>query len=313
MLIAMRRFVSFAAIALLAAGCGDDAPGSERPVSAVATTGHVADLTRSVGGSRVDVRLLVPAGADPHGYEPRPSDARALADSDAIVRSGGEVDEWLDDLLASAGGGSAELTLLDQARVVDGDPHWWQDPRNALRAVAAIRGLLARVDPAGRKMYELTAARYSRRLRQLDHSIATCMARVPPARRKLVTAHDSYGYFARRYRIEVVGALLPSRSPQAQPSAKETVELAERIEREGVAAIFPETGSSSRLERAVAREAGVPLGRRLLADSLGPAGSAGETYIGAMSVDAAAMAEGFSAGRVRCRPGIRRAASRRAR
>ena len=313
MLTDVRRLILIAAIALLAAGCGDDPTGGERPVSAIATTPHVADLTRNVGGGRVDVRVLVPAGADPHGYEPRPSDARAIAGADLIVRSGGEVDEWLDDLLASAGGETVELTLIDKVRVVDGDPHWWKDPRNAVRAVAAIGDVLSRADPAGREQYERNAARYSRRLRELDRSIAACLARVPAERRKLVTPHDSYGYFATRYGIEVVGALIPSRSTQAQPSAKDTVELAERIEREGALAIFPETASSSRLERAVAREAGVRLGTRLLGDSLGPAGSAGETYIGAMAADAAAMAEGFSGGRVRCRPDTRRAASRRGR
>ena len=309
----MGRPILVMAVALVAAGCGDDSGGGDRPVSVVATTMHVADLTRNVGGARADVRLLVAPGADPHGYEPRPSDARAIADAEVIVRSGGEVDEWLDDLLEGAGGNAAELTLLGEVAGAGADPHWWQDPRNALRAVTAIADVLARADPPGREAYERNAARYGRRLRKLDRSIAACIARIPPAQRKLVTAHESYGYFASRYGIDLVGTVLSSRSTQAQPSAKGTLELVERIEDSGARAIFPEAAASTKLERAVAREAGVRVGRTLLADSLGPAGSAGETYLGAMAADADAIADGLSGGRVRCKPGTRRATSRRER
>ena len=142
---------------------------------------------------------------------------------------------------------------------------------------------------------------------ELDRSIAACMARVPAERRKLITTHDAFGYFARRYDIEVVGALIPSLSTQAQPSAKDTLELVEQIEREGARAIFPESALNPKLEEAVAREAGAEVGDALWADSLGPEGSDGETYLKALASDADALAEGFSGGEVRCRPGTRRA------
>ena len=207
----MRSLLSIAAIVLMV-GCAEDPAGGDRPVSAVVTTGHVADLTRNVGGARVDVHLLVPPGADPHGYEPRPSDARAIALADVIVRSGGEVDDWLGDVLSGADGEATELTVLDQVEELDGDPHWWQDPRNAVRAVAAIRGTLVEADPGGRSTYTRNAARYTARLRELDRAIAICIGRVPRERRKLVTAHDSYAHFAGRYGMEVLGAVIPSRS-----------------------------------------------------------------------------------------------------
>ena len=287
-----------------AAGCGND-DGAGRPVSAVATTPQVADLVGKVGGPRVAVHGLVSSRSDPHDYEPRPSDARAAAEADLVVRSGGEVDDWLDELLDNAGTDARELTLIDRVRPREEggerDPHWWQDPRNALAAVEAIRQALSEVDPDGRGRYARNAAAYSRRIRALDVAIADCMRRVPPTRRKLVTTHDAFGYFARRYDIEVIGALIPSLSTQAQPSARDTLRLVEQVEREGVRAIFPESALNPKLEEAVAREAGVDVGDALWADSLGPEGSGADTYLGALRADADALARGFSGGRVRCR------------
>ena len=311
------RFAGTVLVVLTAAaGCGDDSRDDGRELSAVATTAHVADLVRRVGGSRVEVHALV-GQADPHGYEPRPSDARAVAEAAVVFRSGGDVDEWLDEVLDNAGEDAPEVNLIDSVRTIeddgDTDPHWWQDPRNALLAVAAIRDSLAEADPAGRSAYARNAAAYATRLRELDRAIAACIQRVPAARRKLVTTHDSYGYFARRYGIEVVGALIPSRSTQAQPSARDTLELVEQIEREGARAIFPESALNPKLEEAVARESGAEVGAALWADSLGPEGSEGGTYAGALASDAAAIAAGLSGGEVRCRPDTPREGSRRGR
>jgi ABC-type Zn uptake system ZnuABC Zn-binding protein ZnuA len=311
----MRPTLAWLALALalvaLVTGCDSDSDGGDRAITAVATTAHVADFTRNVGGDRVEVRGLVSPRSDPHGYEPRPSDAKAVAEADVVLRSGGDLDEWLEDVLAGAGEDVPEVNLIDSVETIEGegeiDPHWWQDPRNVMRAVEAIRDALVEADPDGRVEYERNAAAYLDRLRALDRSIADCVDRVPAVRRKLVTTHDAFSYFARRYGLEVIGALIPSLSTQAQPSAKETLELVEQIEREGVKAIFPESALNPKLERAVAREAGVEVGGSLWADSLGPEGSGGETYLSALASDAAALVEGLSGGEVRCKPDTRRA------
>jgi zinc/manganese transport system substrate-binding protein len=288
------------AFGLAVAGCGDDDAGGGGEVGAVATTTIVGDLVRSVGGERVELDTLVPADADPHDYEPRPSDAVALADADVVVKSGGDLDEWLDELIESAGGDAPEVTLLDSVRAIDDDPHWWQDPRNAILAVAAVRDTLAEADPEARRTYARNAAAYVRELRRLDGEIAHCMQSVPEGRRKLVTTHDSLGYLAERYDIEVVGAVIPSLSTQAQPSAKDVDALVEQIEEERVEAIFPEVAVSQRLERAISRESGADVGRELWTDSLGGDGSGAETYLDAMRANADALAEGMSGGRVSC-------------
>ena len=282
-----------------ASGCGESR-GDGADLSAVATTTHVADLVRQVGGRRVAVEELLPADADPHGYEPRPSDAAALARADVVFESGGDVDEWLEELVDSAGGDATEVTLLDAVKRLGDDPHWWHDPRNAILAVEAIRAALGEADPAGRPAYSRRAAAYTRELRRLDSDIERCMARVRPDRRKVVTTHDSLGYFAERYDIEVVGAVIPSLSTQAQPSARDVNRLVEQIEEEGVRAIFPEAAVSQRLERAISRESGAEVGDELWTDGLGPEGSGADTYIEAMRANAAALARGMSGGRLSC-------------
>jgi zinc/manganese transport system substrate-binding protein len=293
----------------VATGCGSDSgSGSDADVSTVATTTEVADLVRNVGGERVDVHGLLSPGADPHGYEPRPSDATSMVDAAVVFKSGGEVDEWLDELVDNAGGDAEVVDLIDSMPTieVDGetDPHWWQDPRNAVRAVAAIRDALSDADPDGRRVYERNAAAYSRELRRLHKEIAACIGKVPAAKRKLVTTHDSLGYFARRYGIDVVGSVIPSLSTQAQPSAGDIADLVDQVRDEGVEAVFPEAETSERLEQALAREAGARVGDPLWADTLGGEGSGAATYVDALSANATALAEGMSGGAISCQPAL---------
>jgi ABC-type Zn uptake system ZnuABC Zn-binding protein ZnuA len=292
------------AVAALAAGCDSSGGDPDAEVTAVATTTHVADLVRNVGGERVDVRQFLTPGADPHAYEPRPSDAQAVADAAVVFESGGDLDDWLGGVIDNAGGDAEIVTLLEQvlpAAEEDADPHWWQDPRNAIAAVDVIASALAEADPDGAEAYRLGARRYTERLERLDEEIARCMEAVPAADRKLVTTHDSYRYFAERYDVEIVGALIPSRSSQAQPSAGETARLIEQIEAEEIETIFPESALDPELEEAVADETGAVVGDALWADSLGPEGSGAETYVEAMAADAEALAEGFTGSDARCR------------
>jgi ABC-type Zn uptake system ZnuABC Zn-binding protein ZnuA len=295
-----------AAAGALASGCGGGAGAGSGELQVVATTTQVADLARSVARERAEVRSLLKPGSDPHGYEPRPSDVRALAEAKLVVRSGGEVDEWLTDVLEGAGGEARELDLIEELPGGEGprDPHWWQDPRSAMAAVAAIRDKLSEVDPDGRAAYGRNARAYVRKLRRLDRRVARCIDRVPAARRKFVTSHDALGPFAARYGLKVVGALIPSRSTQAQPSLRDTERLVEQIRAQGVAAIFPESALAPRLERAVSRQAGAKVGEPLWVDSLGPPGSSGATYLGAMAANARALVKGMSAGRSSCDPSV---------
>lgn len=302
-------FIGCALLAVSAAlaGCGSSDGGSGGGPEVVVTTSQAADLVRNVAGERADVTQILAANADPHEYEPRPSDAEALANADLIVRSGGDVDEWLDQLVESSGSDAPELTLADHVHLIPGDggedPHWWQDPRNAVAAVAAIRDELDAVDPAGAPGYDARARRYGAALERLDREIAACVGRVPAAERKLVTSHDALGYYARRYGIDVIGAAIPSLSTQAQASAGETEKLIEAIRAAGVSTVFPEAGVSPDLEAAIADGAGARIGGELWADTLGPEGSDAATYIGSLEANTKTLVAGFSEGAIDCRFG----------
>jgi ABC-type Zn uptake system ZnuABC Zn-binding protein ZnuA len=194
------------------------------------------------------------------------------------------------------------LTLSDHVELDPEDPHWWHDPRNATMAVAALRDALIEADPQRADAYRRSAGAYRSRLERLDRAVAACIDKVPEADRTLVTTHDALGYYARRFDIRVVGAVIPSRSTVAQPSAGEIAELVETIEREDVKAIFAESSVKPDVEEAIARESGARIGKALWADTLGPEGSDGATYIDSIASNTAALVDGFSGGAISCRP-----------
>jgi ABC-type Zn uptake system ZnuABC Zn-binding protein ZnuA len=261
-----------AAVAIVT-GRADEAGGDGRRV-VVATTTQAADLARNVAGDDVEVIGLLSANADPHDYEIRPHDLQALTDADLVVRSGGDVDEWV----LEAGSDAPVVTLMR-----GDDPHWWQDPRHAIAAVADLERAL-RTD----------ASAYLARLRALDRAVAACIAEVPPAQRKLVTTHDALGPYARRYGLEVVGAVIPSQSTRGQPSAGEVAALVRTIREQGVGAIFPESSINAKVEQAIADDAGARVGGELWADTLGPPGSDGASYVDSIAANTRAITEGLT-------------------
>ena len=180
------------------------------------------------------------------------------------------------------------------------DPHWWHDPRNVEHATTRIRDALAKADPEATAKIDAGAEAYLAKVRALDAGIAKCMAKVPASRRKLVTDHDAFGYFAHRYGIDVVGAVIPSQTTQAQPSAGDLAKLTKVIEREHVQAIFPETSINPKLADAIARQTGASADHTLYGDTLGGAGSKGSTYLGMEAANADAMVRGFTGGAQGC-------------
>jgi zinc/manganese transport system substrate-binding protein len=289
-----------AAAALLAAGCGT--AGSH--ATAVATTTQIADWTRAVAGDAVPVHQILRPNTDPHEYEPRPADVAATSGAKVVFENGAGLDAWMGKVVSSAGGSPRVVDLGARVPVrYRGDPHWWHDPRNAEAAVVAIRDELARAEPSAASTFRRNAAAYLARLRALDRRIAACLARVPRDERKLVTDHDAFGYFARRYGITVVGAVIPSQTTQAQPSAGETARLIRLVRREHVRAIFPESSLNPRLAQAVARATGASSAFTLYGDTLGPSGSPGATYLGMEAANADAIVRGLTGGRERCTSG----------
>jgi ABC-type Zn uptake system ZnuABC Zn-binding protein ZnuA/ABC-type Mn2+/Zn2+ transport system permease subunit len=287
--------------ALIALGaCGSDDSGAGSKLDVVATTTQIGDFARQVGGANADVHQILHANSDPHEYEPRPADVNAFSGAKVVFRNGDKLDDWSKKLVSEAGGNPTVVDLGQRVASVGGDPHWWHDPRNAITAVDAIADSLSRADSAHASAYRRNAQQYVAKLRNLDRAIATCVSEVPRAQRKLVTDHDALSYFARRYGIQIVGAVIPSQTTQAQPSARDISHLVDVIDREHVKAVFPESSVSPKLARAIARETGASANYVLYGDALGPAGSDGDTYLKMERTNADAMVRGFSGGSRRC-------------
>jgi ABC-type Zn uptake system ZnuABC Zn-binding protein ZnuA len=295
--------------AALVTGCGenDKTAGVGNRVTVVATTTQVADFVRNVGGTQVEVVQLLAPNADPHEYEVRPRDVQALTGADLIVRSGGDLDAWLADAIEGAGTKAPVLTLSDKIQTIAAsekgeafDPHWWQDPRNAVIAAGEIRAALDKADATHASLYDSSAKAYTAKLDKLDAAVAACIDKVPAAQRKLVTTHDALSYYAKRYGIEVIGTVIPSLSTEGQPSAGDTAKLVQTIDDAGVKAIFAESSVNPKVEAAIARETGAKVGKALWADTLGPEGSDGATYAQSIASNTAAMVDGFTGGAVTC-------------
>jgi ABC-type Zn uptake system ZnuABC Zn-binding protein ZnuA/ABC-type Mn2+/Zn2+ transport system permease subunit len=311
-----RRAVAVAAssLVLLVAGCGSDngsSAGTTGAIPVVATTTQLADIVRNVAGGAVEVRQILQPNSDPHDYEPRPKDIEATAGARVVFVSGDNLDGWMSQVVENAGG-APRVVDVGQGRpdTIPGessgpeasrfDPHWWHDPRNVEYAVRRIRSALETADPSAAASIDRSAEVYLAKVRALDRGIGACMDRVPAGRRKLVTDHDAFGYFAKRYGISVVGAVIPSQTTQAQPSAGDLARLSALIRREGVKAVFPESSLNPKLARAIARQTGAAVGQTLYGDTLGPTGSSGETYLGMERANADAMVRGFTGGASGC-------------
>ena len=299
------RAVAMAATCILAllAAPPDAAGADQRPV-AVATISILADFVRAVAGDRLDVTSIVHVGGDPHTYEPVPSDARRIADADLVVRNGLGLERWLDRLIAT--GAKARVVTategLDPLLQADGayrghpDPHLWMDPRLAAAYVRNIEAALSERYPPHAAEFSGRARRYVERLEALDREIAGALAGIEQARRKLVTTHDAFRYFGRRYGVEVV-ATIWGISTEREPSAREIRAIVDGIREHEVRAVFVETTVNPALMLRIAEETGVHVGAPLFGDSVGPPGSGADTYLGMMRANTRAVAEGLRQGR----------------
>jgi ABC-type Zn uptake system ZnuABC Zn-binding protein ZnuA/ABC-type Mn2+/Zn2+ transport system permease subunit len=299
-------------LGLLGGGCGSSGSSDGGQLDVVATTTQVDDWVRAVGGGAVSLDQVLQPNTDPHEYEPRPSDIEAAAGAKLAFASGDNLDAWIDQVVADSGSDAAVVDLgavvperlpgeASGAEASRYDPHWWHDPRNVEAAVREIERRLAAADPAHRREFERNAGAYLAKLRALDAGIAKCIDSVPAGQRKLVTDHDAFGYFANRYGIAVVGAVIPSQTTQAQPSAKDLSELIGLIEREDVKAVFPESSLSPKVADTIARQTGASADYTLYGDTLGPADSNGPTYLQMEEANADAMVRGFTAGGHGCK------------
>jgi len=246
-----------ASVLLIACQEEEEAEEGETPkVSVVVSLAIFADFARQVGGDRVDVSTLVPAGADPHTYEPGPSRVAKLTKADLVIVNGLGLEAALEDVVEENTSSSAILVeLAEGLPVIDKNPHLWLDVLNAIAYVEHIRDALAEIDVAGADTYRANADGYLAELRTLDEGVAAAIDSIPPERRKLVTFHDAFPYLARRYGLEMVAVVVAS--PGKEPSAKDVANLVDAIAEEDVPAVFKEPQLNARILELAADDAGV--------------------------------------------------------
>ena len=284
----MARFAALVLLVSLAA-CTSAGPSAGR-ISVVATTTIFADLASHVAGSDASIESIAPAGASVEDFAPRPEDARRVADARVILVNGLGLDRWADALLRNASkearvvvlsDGLPRLDVGEAGPFADGNPHFWFDVTYAKAYVARIRDALVAADSPHAGGYRSRATDYLAELDRLDAEIKTKVATIPEARRKLVTSHDAFPYFAKAYGFTVVGFAQPE--PDKEPSPAELADLVEKVKEEHVAAIFSEAQVSTRLAETLAREAGVTtIVADLPTDSLGDPPA--DSYVGMMRV-----------------------------
>ena len=266
----------------------------------LAVESFLADIAQNVAGDRLTVETLIPLGVDPHAYQPTPRDAAKVADCTVLIVNGAGIEAFLDPLLVNAGGqrrvitASAGLTPRPDAQGEhpQGDPHFWLDPNRVIQYVENIRAGLSQADPEGASVYAANAAAYIEQLKALDLWIAQQAATVQPERRLLVTNHESLGYFADRYGFTVVGAVIPSVSTDASPTAQQMAALIEQIKATGAPAIFLETGANPQLAQQIAAETGVKVVADLYTHSLSAPDGPAPTYIDMMKYNVSRIVAG---------------------
>ena len=286
-------------VGMAAWGCGDGSHGDpgvdtadpKKPVVVVTTT-ILEDVVRHIAGNDARVHGVMRVGEDPHVYEVRPQDARAIAEADLVLANGFHLEATLGGVigryapdrhveLAEAAGIEGDERIGSEVYAGAPDPHIWMDPSLFRRVVREIGVALAEADPAHGAAYVERAADYGDRVSELDADIRRAYAAIPRNQRVIITSHDAFNYYARAYGLEVHGVV--GISTDAQPTGQQVEALRTLVRDRGVKALFIETSTSPTLNnivKKVADEAGIALGGTLYSDSLGAPGTPGDSYLG---------------------------------
>jgi zinc/manganese transport system substrate-binding protein len=275
---AMRRFAWL--ICLVVIAVAGPARAEDR-LKVVASFSVLADLVRNVGGSGVDVAMLVGPDGDAHVYEPTPSDAKKIAAAKLVFVNGFGLEGWLPRLVQAAGGKAAVVIATSGIAPLklgpDADPHAWQSVTNAKIYVVNIREALVAAAPANAEAFRASAAAYLAQLDALDREVREAVATIPQNRRKVISTHGAFGYFAAAYGIEFIAPL--GVSTESEASARDIAGIITQIRQAKIPAIFLENISDPRLIRRIADETGARVGGTLYSDSLTPEKGDAPTYI----------------------------------
>lgn len=277
----MRKFLLVLVSSLFAGyGWGQD---NERPL-VVATASIFADMAEVIGGGEVDVRSIVPVGGDPHIYEPTPGDARLVADADLILRNGLTFEGWLDELIAHSGTKARVVTITEGVDAIRSekyqnstDPHAWMDAVFGQIYIRNIADALLGLDTLKREIFEFNHGLYQQQLEDLHHEMVEQIRSIPEDQRILITSHDAFRYYGRRYGIQVEAILGTSTDADAQTS--DIIRLSNIIREKKIPAVFIESTVNPKLLEQLAKDNRARIGGQLYSDSIGDKDSPAPTYL----------------------------------
>jgi zinc/manganese transport system substrate-binding protein len=261
-------------------------------VKAVASFSILGDMVKQVGGDRVDVVTLVGPNGDAHVFSPTPADAKTLAGAQLFFVNGLGFEGWMERLEKSSGfkgrlvvastGVKPRSMVEEEGGTPETitDPHAWQDLANGKLYVANIRDGLIAADPDGKAVYEANAAKYLDAIAAEEAAVKEAIASLPPARRKIITSHDAFGYFGAAYGLEIIAP--GGVSTESEASAQDVAKIIRQIKAENIPAVFLENVTDHRLLDQIARETGAKIGGTLYSDALSEPGGPAPTYIDMM-------------------------------
>lgn len=294
---------------LFAAGVGAAGQPERAPakLKIVCTVGMIADVVRGVAGDRAQVVSLMGSGVDPHLYKPTRTDMATLLRADAVFYNGllleGKMTDALVRVATSGRPVHAVTELLSDEHLLhpDGpeghaDPHVWMDPSAWIRAVDVVRDRLCEFDPSAREQYQANAEKYAAEVRRLDEYAARVLASVPESGRVLVTAHDAFNYFGKRYGYEVVG--IQGISTESEAGVRDVERLVDLLVSREIKAVFVESTVADRNVKALiagakAKGHEVVIGGRLFSDAMGTPGTYEGTYVGMIDHNVTVIARGL--------------------
>jgi len=277
-------------------------PAEKLPV--MASFSILADFVREIGGERVEAGSLIGPDADAHGFEPSPADAGRLAKARLVVVNGLGFEGWMGRLVAASGTKAAVVKATTGVAAIEAeehdhghghahahghhDPHAFQSVANAKIYVANIRDALIAADPAGRAVYEANADRYLAGLTKLDAEVRAELGRIPKARRRVITDHDAFAYYAKAYDLAFIAPRGVAK--ESDVSARDLARIVRQIRAEKIPALFFENVADPRLVEQIARESGAKIGGKLYSDALSKPDGPAPTYLALMRHNARTLA-----------------------
>jgi ABC-type Zn uptake system ZnuABC Zn-binding protein ZnuA len=260
---------------------------AQKKLKVISTASMIYDMAVNISGDLVDNQMIVPIGGDPHKYEPKPSDAKLIADADQVFINGLTFEGWILKLIKNSGSSAAVDTVtrgidpISHSKYADAyDPHAWMDVSLSIQYIDNIRDALIRLDPNNKLTYINNHKTYKEKLIELDQYISDRVKEIPEENRVIITTHDAFAYYGRRYglRLEALMGI----STETDATSQDMVRVSKAIKQYNVPALFVESTINPKIVEQIAKDNNIAIGGELFTDSIGGPDTEGNSYYNMM-------------------------------